>query len=293
MGNWINLNGKFVKREEAKISVFDHGLLYGDGVFEGLRSYNGRIFKLEEHLSRLYRSAHFIMLEPPISKEEMGEEIIKTVRKNQLRDAYIRVVITRGEGDLGLDPEKCPHPNYFIIADRIQLYPKDFYEKGLEVVTVSIRRNPLYSLDPQVKSLNYLNNILAKIEGRIAGCVEAIMLNQEGWVLECTGDNIFIVEDGVLITPPTYIGVLEGITRNTVIELAKKNNIEVKEEIFSCYRLYNADECFLTGTAAEIVPVVKVDGRRIGTGSPGPITGRIREIFREYVSKEGTPVYEK
>ncbi len=291
MGEWININGEFVRKEEAKISVFDHGLLYGDGVFEGLRSYKGRIFKLEEHLKRLYRSAHFILLTPPITRREMGEEIKRTLVKNQLQDAYIRVVITRGEGDLGLDPWKCPRPTYFIITDRIQLYPETLYEKGLEVVTVSIRRNPLYSLDPQVKSLNYLNNILAKIEGRNAGCMEAIMLNQEGWVLECTGDNIFIVEEGVLVTPPTYIGVLEGITRNTVMELARAKGMEVKEEIFSRYRLYNAQECFLTGTAAEIVPVVKVDGRPIGEGVPGPVTCEMRKIFREYVEREGTPIY--
>ncbi|MCD6219155.1 branched-chain-amino-acid transaminase [Candidatus Calescamantes bacterium] len=290
MSSWINLNGRFVERGEAKISIFDHGLLYGDGVFEGIRSYKGKIFRLDEHVRRLYRSAHFILLEPPLSPEKMKEEIILTVRKNRLEDAYIRVVITRGEGDLGLDPEKCSNPSYFIIADKIQLYPDEFYKRGLEIVTVSTRRNPLFSLDPQVKSLNYLNNILAKIQGRKAGCVEALMLDRDGWVLECTGDNIFIVENGRLITPPTFIGVLEGITRNVVIELAKKIGIPCCEELFSCYRLYNADECFLTGTAAEIVPVVRVDDRRIGDGKPGEITQKIRTEFRR-VTKEGTPVY--
>jgi len=231
------------------------------------------------------------MLKPPLSPEEMKREIVLTVRKNQLQDAYIRVVVTRGEGDLGLDPEKCPNASYFIIADKIELYPGEIYERGLEVVTVSTRRNPTFSLDPQVKSLNYLNNILAKIQGKKAGCIEAIMLNQEGWVLECTGDNIFIVENGTLVTPPTFVGVLDGITRNVVIELARQLGIPCSEEVFSCYRLYNADECFLTGTAAEIVPVVKIDDREIGSGKPGEITDRIKREFQK-VTMQGTPVYE-
>ena len=293
MGEWVNLNGRFVRRENAKISVFDHGLLYGDGIFEGLRSYKGKIFYLDKHVERLYHSAHYIMLEPTLSKSEMQEEIVETVKKNRLFDAYIRVVITRGEGDLGLDPEKCPAPFYFVIADKIQLYPEKLYEEGLKIVTVSIRRNPPFSLDPQVKSLNYLNNILAKIEGKKAGYMESLMLDEHGWVLECTGDNIFIVKDGVLITPPTYIGVLEGITRDVVIEVAGKMGVPFKEEIFSSYTLYNADECFLTGTAAEIVPVVEVDGRKISNGKPGEITKKIREEFKKITCKRGTPVYKK
>ncbi len=291
MGNWIYINGEFLPVEEAKVSVFDHGLLYGDGVFEGLRTYNGRIFRLEEHIERLYRSAHFIMLRIPLSKEEMKETILEAVRRNNLKDAYIRVVVTRGVGDLGLDPDKCLRPNLIIIVDKITLYPEKLYEEGLEVVTVPTIRNPITALNPQVKSLNYLNNILAKIEGKNSGCIEAIMLNQEGFVLEATGDNIFIVDRGTLITPPTHIGILEGITRQVVIEIARDLGIPFKEEVFSRYQLFNAQECFLTGTAAEIIPVVKVDRRRIGDGKPGAITKRIRKAFREITMREGEPVY--
>lgn len=287
----IYLNGKFVPREEAKISVFDHGLLYGDGVFEGIRSYNGRVFKLDEHLKRLYDSAKAIRLEIPLSLEEMREVVLETLRRNNLRDAYIRLVVTRGEGDLGLDPDKCRKPTIFCIADKIVLYPERYYKEGLRVITVSTRRNYVEALNPRIKSLNYLNNILAKIEGKLAGVEEAIMLNADGYVVECTGDNIFIVRSGSLITPPVYIGALEGITRNTVIELAKGMGIEVREEPFTRYELYTADECFLTGTAAEVIPVVEVDGRPIGDGKPGQLTLKIMEAFREYARTHGTPIY--
>ncbi|RKY03583.1 branched-chain amino acid aminotransferase [Candidatus Poribacteria bacterium] len=287
----IYLNGKFVPKEEAKISVFDHGLLYGDGVFEGIRSYNGRVFKLDEHLKRLYDSAKAIRLRIPLSMEEMREVVLETLRRNNLRDAYIRLVVTRGEGDLGLDPDKCREPTVFCIADKIVLYPERYYKEGLRVITVSTRRNYVEALNPRIKSLNYLNNILAKIEGKLAGVEEAIMLNAEGYVVECTGDNVFIVRNGSLITPPVYIGALEGITRNTVMELARGMGIEVREEPFTRYELYTADECFLTGTAAEVIPVVEVDGRPIGDGKPGQLTLKIMEAFREYARTHGTPIY--
>jgi branched-chain amino acid aminotransferase len=288
----IFINGKFLPFSKARISVFDHGLLYGDGVFEGIRAYNGKIFKLDEHIKRLYASAKAVMIEIPMSQEEMKENVIKTVRKNKLIDAYIRLVVTRGVGDLGLDPRKCPNPTIIIIADKIELYPPKFYQEGLEVITSSLRRIPEQCLSPQIKSLNYLNNILAKIEAINHGVVEAIMLNYEGYVSECTGDNIFIVKDSLIITPPAHLGILEGITRNTVIELASQLNYSVSEEIFTLYDVYNADECFLTGTGAEIIPVVKVDGRVIGNGKIGKVTQELINAFREYTMKEGTPVYE-
>lgn len=287
----INLNGKYVSKEEAKISIFDHGLLYGDGVFEGIRAYNGVVFRLKQHIERLYNSAKAIMLTPPIDKTDMEQQIVETIRKNGLRDAYIRVVITRGEGDLGLDPDKCPNPFYFIIADKIALYPKEFYEKGLSVVTVPTRRNIPEGVNPRIKSLNYLNNILAKIEAKQCGAIEAIMLNNEGYVSECTGDNVFIIQKGVLITPPTHMGILRGITREAVIELAKKRGLEVKEQTFTRFDVYIADEMFLTGTAAEIVPVINVDRRPIGDGKPGPITKQLISDFRELAQKDGTPIY--
>ena len=281
----IYLDGKLVDEENAKISVFDHGLLYGDGVFEGIRSYNGRVFKLKEHLDRLYRSAQAIMLKIPLGKKEMVEAVLMTLRANKMKDAYIRLVVTRGKGDLGLDPNKCPKPTVFIITHTIKLYPKELYYKGMEVITVPTIRNLVSAIDPQIKSLNYLNNILAKIEANLAGMPEAIMLNKDGYVAECTGDNIFIVKDGILATPPVYLGVLEGITRNTVIELAKKLKIEAREEVLTRYSLYNADECFLTGTAAEIIPVVKIDGRIIGDGMPGKVSLRLIKAFRVLTKK--------
>lgn len=287
----VFLNGELVDKDQAKVSVFDHGYLYGDGVFEGIRAYDGVIFKLKEHLDRLYRSAHMIMLEVPLTKEEMQEAIIKTMKANNLRDAYIRVVVSRGVGDLGLDPRKCTNPNVVIITDKIVLYSKELYEKGMEIITVPTRRNIPEAINPQIKSLNYLNNILAKIEAINSGYQEAIMLNHDGLVVECTGDNIFIIKKGILITPPAYLGALKGITRDTVIDLAGKRGIEVKEEVVTRYDLYNSQECFLTGTAAEIVPIVKIDGRTIGDGKPGKITLELIKDFRDLTTKDGVAVY--
>jgi len=292
MSLWIYLDGKFVKEEEAKISVFDHGLLYGDGVFEGLRSYNGKIFKLDEHLIRLYNSAKAILLEIPLKFEELKRVVIETVRKNNLRDSYVRIVVTRGVGDLGLDPRKCPKPTIFVIASSIQLYPESLYEKGIDVITVPTRRNLHESLNPAIKSLNYLNNILAKIEATNAGATEGLILNQFGYVSECTGENIFIVKGNMLKTPPISAGALEGITRKVVMDIGKNIGLEVKEENLTRYDIYTSDECFLTGTAAEIVPVVSVDRRIIGNGKPGKITMKIRKEFQIIIELEGVPVYE-
>ena len=287
----IHLNGKLVERGEAVVSVFDHGLLYGDGVFEGIRTYNGRVFKLDEHLARLEESGKAIMLAMPISREEMKNAVLDTLRANGLKDAYIRLVVTRGEGDLGLDPRKCHGKGtLIIITDKISLYPEEHYRNGLEVVTVATRRNLPEAVSPKIKSLNYLNNILAKIEANNAGVLEAIMLSADGWVAECTGDNIFIVRKGQLITPPTYIGALDGITRATVMDLAKKNGIPCTEALFTRYDVFNADECFLTGTAAEVIPVSKVDSRPIGTGKPGPITLKLVEAYKALTRSEGLAI---
>ncbi|MDN5364148.1 MAG: branched-chain amino acid aminotransferase [Eubacteriales bacterium] len=291
MGLIIYLNGEFVPEEKAVVSVFDHGLLYGDGVFEGIRAYNNRVFRLREHLERLYESAKSIMLNIPLTIDEMQELVLETLRRNNLRDAYIRLVVTRGKGDLGLDPRKCPKPTVFCIASSIQLYPEELYEKGLEVITVPTPRNYNEAVNPRIKSLNYLNNILAKIEANLAGTLEAIMLNSQGYVAEATGDNVFVVKKGVLITPPKYAGILEGITRNAVIELARKRGIEVREELFTRHDLYIADEIFLTGTAAELIPVVKVDGRVIGTGKPGPVFHQLLEDFRVLTRTEGPVIF--
>ncbi|HOB87087.1 MAG TPA: branched-chain-amino-acid transaminase [Bacillota bacterium] len=291
MSRLVFINGKMVPRQEAGVSVFDHGFLYGDGVFEGIRAYNGRIFRLKEHIRRLYQSAHHIMLEMPYDEETMARNVVETVRANHLKDAYIRVVVSRGVGDLGLDPRKCKECSVVIIADSIVLYPDELYEQGLKVISVPTRRNAVDALDPQIKSLNYLNNILVKIEANQAGVMEAIMLNRDGYVTEGSGDNLFIVRRGNLITPPSYLGILEGITRNAVIELARKEGLTVLEAPFTRHDLYIAEECFLTGTAAEIIPVIEVDMRRIGTGRPGPITRRLMESFRELARSEGTPVY--
>ena len=283
----VYLNGKFVDKDAARVSVFDHGLLYGDGVFEGIRSYNGLVFKLREHLDRLFESAHTIMLKVPQSKEELVEIVKQSLKVNGLRDAYIRLVVTRGEGDLGLDPRKCARPTTFVIADKIQLYPATLYAKGLELITVATQRNVPEALNPQIKSLNYLNNILAKIEAITAGYEEAIMLSSSGYVTECTGENLFIVKGKQLLTPPPYIGVLRGITRQTVMELGAKEKLDVREELLTRHDLFNADECFLTGTAAEIVPVVKIDGRVIGAGKPGPATKRLQHGFRALTKTVG------
>jgi len=290
LGLVIYLDGEYVSEDKAVISVFDHGLLYGDGVFEGIRAYHGRVFKLKEHLERLYESAKSILLTIPLTREEMQEVVLETCRRNNIRDGYIRLVVTRGRGDLGLDPKKCPRPTVFCIAASIQLYPPEFYERGLEVITVPTRRNVPEALNPRIKSLNYLNNILAKIEAGLIGVQEAIMLTSDGYVAEATGDNIFIVKDDKLITPPPHLGILEGITRNTVMEIARKKGIEVQEKTFTRHDVFVAAECFLTGTAAEIIPVVKVDGRVIGEGRPGKVTWELIRAFRELTRVDGAEI---
>lgn len=287
MGLKIYIDGKFLPKENAKISVFDHGLLYGDGVFEGIRTYDGLIFKLKEHIDRLYQSAHTIMLEIPMSKNELVEAIKRTLRENKLKDAYIRLLVTRGVGDLGLDPRKCPKATIIIITDKIKLYSPEFYKMGMEIVTIPTQRTSHEAVNPQVKSLNYLNNILAKVEAINAGVEEAVMLNSEGYVAECTGDNIFIVKKGALLTPPIHIGVLRGITRGAVIDIARMKGIPVCEEILTRYDLFNAEECFLTGTAAEIIPVVKIDGRTIGNGKPGKMTSNLTNEFHKITRSDG------
>ncbi len=286
----VYIDGEFVPKEEAKISVFDHGLLYGDGVFEGIRSYAGKVFKLTEHLDRLYESAKTLMLTISLSRAEMQDAVLNTLRLNKLQDAYIRLVVTRGEGDLGLDPGKCPRSRVIIIADKIALYPQELYEDGLEIITVPTRSIPAESLNPQIKSLNYLNNILAKMEAINGGASEALMLNAEGYATECSGDNIFIFKRGRLLTPPTYRGALEGITRDVIMDLAEGLGLEVREETFTRHEIYNAEECFLTGTAAEIIPVVKVDKRIIGSGKPGKITRNLLREFRKLTAREGVPI---
>lgn len=291
MGLIIYCNGAYVPEEEAKVSIFDHGFLYGDGIFEGIRAYHGRVFKLPEHLKRLYESAQSIRMDIGMPVEEMQEIVLETLRRNNLRDAYIRLVVSRGKGDLGLDPNNCPKAATFCIADQIKLYPPSMYDEGLEVKTVAIRRNNPDSLNPRIKSLNYLNNILAKIEAREAGVMEAIMLNQEGYVAECTGDNIFMVRNGVLYTPPIFVGILEGITRNTAIEIARKQGMEVREELFTRHDLYTADEIFLTGTAAELIPVVKMDGRIVGKGVPGEVFKKLLTEFREVTKIDGPEIF--
>ncbi len=290
MGRLIYLNGRIVPDEEAVISVFDHGLLYGDGVFEGIRAYNGRVFRLVEHIRRLYESAHSIMLTIPLSQEEMIRAVVDTVNANKLRDAYIRLVVTRGVGDLGMDPRKCKQAQVFIIADKITLYPEELYDKGLDVITVATRQNIAEALEPKIKSLNYLNNIHAKIEANRAGVLEALMLTNQGYVCEGTGDNIFIYRRGELLTPPAYLGILEGITREAIIELAAREGIPLREVPFTRHDLYVSEECFLTGTAAEVIPVIEVDQRLIGSGKPGPITRRLIYLFRELTQSEGTPL---
>jgi branched-chain amino acid aminotransferase len=277
----VYINGDLLPKEQAAISVYDHGLLYGDGVFEGIRVYGGKVFRCVEHIERLFWSAKAIALTIPMGPEELEEAIYETLRANELEDAYVRLVVTRGVGTLGLDPNKCSNPQVIIIADSIALYPEVYYEKGLEVVTVSTLRSHPNSLSPRIKSLNYLNNILAKIEALQAGVIEAIMLNHLGFVAECTGDNLFIVSDGALVTPPPEAGILHGITRAVVFELAIEGGIPVLERNLTRFDLYVADECFLTGTAAELVPVVRIDSREIGDGTPGPVTLQLLDLFRK------------
>ncbi len=286
----VYVNGAFVEQEDAKISVFDHGLLYGDGVFEGIRLYSGNIFKLEEHLIRLERSAHAIALELPAARGELRELVCEACRVNGLTDGYIRLVVTRGVGSLGLAPWECGEPGLIVIADTIALYPEQFYTEGLRLVTVPTRRVGAAALPPMVKSLNYLNNILAKIEARQAGCPEALLLNDEGKVAECSGDNLFLLQGGQLFTPPIGAGSLRGITRGAVMDIAEEMGLPVRECDLTRYDVWVAEECFATGTAAEVIPVVEVDGRRIGTGRPGQWTHRILEKFQERAVSEGTRI---
>ena len=287
----IYIDGKFYGERDAKVSVFDHGLLYGDGVFEGIRAYNGRVFKLKEHIDRLFYSAKAILLNIPLSHAEMMKAVVDTCRANKLRDGYIRLVVTRGPGTLGLNPNRCKKPCVIVIADKIQLYPEEYYTKGMEIVTVPTTRNLHSAVNPAIKSLNYLNNILAKIEANQAGCEEAVMLNAEGYVAECTGDNLFIVKAGQLYTPPLSAGALYGITRGTVIEIAQEAGYKVAEPNLTRYDLFNADECFLTGTGAEMVPVVKIDGRVIGDGKPGSVTQLLTTNYHALTKVTGEPIY--
>lgn len=286
---FVYFNGKFVPKSEAKTSVYDHGFLYGDGVFEGIRAYNGKIFRLEEHLERMYDSARAIDLKIPLTKEEMKKAIIDTLRKNNLRDAYIRPIVSRGDGDLGLDPRKCPKPNVFIITQEWGAMYGDLYEKGLTAVTVGVRRNSPDALPPNIKSMNYLNNILAKIEANAKGGDEAIILDIHGNISEGSGDNIFVVKNSRILTPPT-LNNLRGITRMAAIELARKEGIEVLEINLGLFDIYTADEVFVTGTAAEIAPITKIDGRFIGDGKPGKITKKLMSAFRGLTEKEGVPI---
>jgi len=286
----VYINGKFVPKEEASISIYDHGFLYGDGVFEGIRAYNGRVFRLYEHIDRLYDSAKAISLEIPLTKEEMKEVILETLRRNGLKDAYIRPIVTRGIGDLGLDPRKCSNPTVIVITQQWGAMYGDLYEKGLSAITVCIRRNPPESLPPNIKSLNYLNNVLAKIEANVKGGDEAIFLDVRGNISEGSGDNIFIVKRGKIITPPT-LNNLRGITREVAIEIVHRLNIPLYEAQLGLFDLYTADEVFVTGTAAEIAPIVKIDGRIIGDGKPGRITKKLMEEFRKVTESEGTPIY--
>lgn len=287
----IYIDGEFYDRENAKVSVFDHGLLYGDGVFEGIRFYNGRVFRLEQHVARLFDSARAIALQIPMSENELAGALLETIRKNDLKDGYVRLVITRGIGDLGLSPSKCPTPTIFIIASKIELYPDTMYRDGLTLVTCATRRMAHGALSPTVKSLNYLNNIMAKIEAQNAGAGEGVMLNEEGYVSECTGDNIFVVKNGELFTPPISAGALAGVTRAVVFELAKELKIPLREPNLTRYDIYTADECFLTGTAAEIIPAVKLDSRIIGDGKPGKITQQMIGLFRNLTQTTGTAIY--
>ena len=283
----VFVDGKFVDEKKAVVSVFDHGLLYGDGVFEGIRAYNGRVFKLSEHVDRLFYSAKAILLKIPMSHRAICEAVRAACKRNKIRDGYIRLVVTRGAGTLGLDPNRCSNPQVIIIADKIQLYPETFYKKGLEIVTVPTTRNHTNAVNPAIKSLNYLNNILAKIEAINAGCVEAIMLNSQGFVAECTGDNVLILKGGELLAPPLAAGALYGITRSVAIELAESLGIKAKEPNLTRYDLYNADEVFITGTAAEVVPVVKIDGRQIGSGKPGKLTKKLIKAYQDLTNSTG------
>jgi len=288
----VYVDGKYYSERDAKVSVFDHGLLYGDGIFEGIRAYNGRVFRLKEHIDRLFYSAKAILLNLPMSRAAVAEAVLETCRRNKIRDGYIRLVVTRGVGTLGLNPNRCKNPSLIIIAGKIQLYPVEYYERGLEIITVPTVRNLHSALNPAIKSLNYLNNIMAKIEANNSGCEEAIMLNAEGFVSECTGDNIFILKENELLTPPLSAGALYGVTRKVVMEIAAESGLLVREPNLSRYDMFNADECFLTGTGAELVPVIKIDGRVIGNGKPGPVTRKLVAQYRALTKVSGDPIYE-
>ncbi len=288
----IFIDGKYYDERTAKVSVFDHGLLYGDGIFEGIRAYNGRVFKLKEHIDRLFYSAKGILLNMPMSHQALMAATVETCRRNKIRDGYIRLLVTRGVGTLGLNPNRCKRPSTIIIADKIQLYPPEVYQRGMAIITVPTTRNLHSALNPAIKSLNYLNNIMAKIEANNSGCEEAIMLNAEGYVSECTGDNLFIVKENQLLTPPLSAGALYGITRRVVLEMAEQFGLKVGEPNLTRYDVFNADECFLTGTGAELVPIVKVDGRVIGKGKPGPITQKLVSQYRVLTKDSGEPIYE-
>ena len=287
----IYIDGKYYDEKNAKVSVFDHGLLYGDGIFEGIRAYNGRVFRLREHIDRLFDSAKAILLEIPISHAAMMKAVVDTCRKNKLRDGYIRLIVTRGKGTLGLNPNRCKKPSIIVIADKIQLYPPELYERGRAIVTVATTRNLSNAVNPAIKSLNYLNNILAKIEANNAGVEEAIMLNSEGFVAECTGDNIFILKGGRMMTPPLSAGALYGITRGVVMDMAREASIPVSEPNLTRYDLFVADECFLTGTGAELIPVTKIDGRVIGNGKPGPVTKSLVKNYHALTQVSGEPIF--
>ncbi|MGG1611749.1 MULTISPECIES: branched-chain-amino-acid transaminase [Paenibacillus] len=289
---WIYLDGQFVTKDQAKVSVYDHGFLYGDGIFEGIRIYNGNIFKCKEHLDRLYDSAKSIMLDIPLTYQEMEDALVETLRRNDLRNGYIRLVVSRGPGNLGLDPNRCPKASVIIIVEQLAIYSEEAYKTGLKTVSVSTRRNIPDALNPKIKSLNYLNNILVKIQSNLSGAGEAIMLNAQGYVTEGSGDNIFIVKNGVITTPPCYLGALDGITRQAIIEICRKKGYNIQEQPFTLHDVYVADEVFLTGTAAEVIAVREVDGRIIGEGHAGPITLKLLEEFRAIVDKDGLKVWE-
>ena len=292
MNHKIYIDGNFFDQAEAKISVFDHGLLYGDGVFEGIRFYSDRVFRLEQHIRRIWNSAQAIALEIPMSQGELIAAVLETIRQNDLHDGYVRLVVTRGTGALGLSPDSCRRPSIIIIAATIVLYPEELYQKGLTMVTSAIRRGSPAGLNARVKSLNYLNNVLAKIEAQAVGVGEALLLNEQGYVSECSGDNLFLVSEGKLATPPLHAGILDGVTRQVVFELAADLQIPVKERDLTRYDIYTADECFLTGTAAEVIPAVQLDRRLIGNGQPGPITAKLIAAFRELTRATGTPIYQ-
>ncbi|MFD3269454.1 branched-chain-amino-acid transaminase [Paenibacillus dendritiformis] len=292
MSQWIYLNGQYVTKENATISVYDHGFLYGDGIFEGIRVYSGNIFKCREHLERLYDSAKSIMLDIPLTLEDMQDAMVETIRRNELRDGYIRLIVSRGAGNLGLDPRRCPQASVIIIVEQLAIYPEEAYRNGLRTVSVSQRRNIPDALNPKIKSLNYLNNILVKIQANLADVGEAIMLNAQGYVAEGSSDNIFIIKKGVVYTPPCYLGALEGITRAAIMELCGKLGYTLKEEPFTLHDVYVADEVFFTGTAAEVIAVREVDGRIIGSGQAGPMTLNLLKHFRQIVTQDGVKVYE-